>query len=129
MRTTLSRRMNLSHTAALALVGWYLMVPPHRLRNGQVLVGVDKSASISKWTIDDSFDTAVGCQDTKWKQIQEAIKARTSNTCAEAPDDHPVKRSDTRVSSAPNATITCFAMAEWEAGQCIATDDPRLKEK
>src|SRR5208282_3011382 len=114
------------HAAALALVGWYLMVPPHRVRDGQVLVGVDRSASISEWTIEDSFDTAAECQETKWKQIQEAIKLRTSKTCAEATDDHPVRRSDTRASSAFNAILTCFGMAEWEAGQCIASNDPRL---
>jgi len=40
--------MKSRHAAALALVGWYLMVPPHKVRNGQVLVGVDGSAEIAK---------------------------------------------------------------------------------
>jgi hypothetical protein len=45
--------MNLTHAAALALVGWYLMVPPgvgpnHRL---------DHAGAISRWNLIQSFDT------------------------------------------------------------------------
>src|SRR5258707_542280 len=67
------RSLNL-HAAALALVGWYLMVPPHIHRNGQVLVGVERSAAIREWEISNSFDTAADCEEERWKEIQEALK-------------------------------------------------------
>jgi hypothetical protein len=48
--------MKLGHTAALALAGWYLMVPP-RVSDWPVLV-YDTSAPLSKWHQGGSFDTA-----------------------------------------------------------------------
>jgi hypothetical protein len=50
--------MNLRHTAALTLVGWYLMVPP---------VESDKSVRpelpLSQWIQSKSYDTASECQE------------------------------------------------------------------
>jgi hypothetical protein len=57
--------MNPRHAAALALVDWYLAMPPHIHRNGQVLVGVDRSPPLGQWGIADSFDTAAECQDAE----------------------------------------------------------------
>ena len=48
--------MNLRHAAALALVGWYLMVPPIS-RQGEFL----DNAPLSKWTLLDSMDSASDC--------------------------------------------------------------------
>ncbi len=45
------------HTTALALVGWYLMMPPLDERGK-----VDKSAPVSQWTILQGFDTARNCE-------------------------------------------------------------------
>lgn len=45
--------MKTCHAAALALLGWYLMVP---------LVGGDASAPLSQWRTIDSFDTAQECR-------------------------------------------------------------------
>jgi hypothetical protein len=49
VRTPMNRR----HAAALALVGWYLMMPPE---------SGDKGAPLSKWEIVNSFDDAENCQ-------------------------------------------------------------------
>jgi hypothetical protein len=43
------------HAAVLALVGWYLLVPP--LRHS----GFDDSAPLSKWWAYKNFDTAADC--------------------------------------------------------------------
>jgi hypothetical protein len=37
--------MNLRHTAALALVGWYLMAPPFNI----ALQRIETGAPLSKW--------------------------------------------------------------------------------
>jgi hypothetical protein len=51
--------MKLHHTAALALVGWYLMVPPPVLHSS---VPVDLDAPLSKWRIFSIHDSAAECE-------------------------------------------------------------------
>ena len=105
--------MKVSHAAALALVGWYLLVPPPvpkgelsaleraQAAGSKFLVG----APLSLWAVYDSFDTAAQCR-----------KAR---------DD---LRSKSSVEG--RALLKQSAEGQWSLfAQCIATDDPRLKEK
>jgi hypothetical protein len=47
-----SETMNPRHAAALALVGWYLMVPPMYQHHE-----IDDKAPLSQWRIIQSFDT------------------------------------------------------------------------
>ena len=60
--------MNLRHAAALALVGWYLMVPP--LSN--------PSAPLSKWNLYRSYDTARECEVAKAAKVLCANTVRSS---------------------------------------------------
>jgi len=106
--------VKLRHAAALALVGWYLMVPPTRCcssakgdPNYDILCGAealegptgiitsqcgaDISASLDQWVLKGSYDTARECD-------------------AAAPH---VTAKDSLGNSIP--------------GRCVATDDPRLK--
>jgi hypothetical protein len=115
--------MKVSHAAPLALVGWYLMMPPivrmpHGSRNlsagkpihGLVLGWTDEgfSGALSHWQIVGSYDTAAEC------------KAEIATL---------------RPSSIPNG-LTSTEQKQYEQLQplqignalCIATDDPRLKE-
>jgi hypothetical protein len=98
--------MAIRHAAALALVGWYLMVPPAIPGTGQV----NQSAPLSQWTIRHLFPRNEGCEAAKSRLHQEALAAQTQND-AEArrglrdPDSH---------------CILCNA-------QCVAENDPRLK--
>ena len=50
--------MKLHHTAALAVAGWYLMMPPLGSDGRR-----DDSAPLPQWKIRGSFDTAVECTD------------------------------------------------------------------
>jgi hypothetical protein len=83
--------MKLSHAAALAVIGWNLMMPP--MNDGQS----DTQAPISAWTVFRRFDSAAACQ--KWKSKLET-RARRAGRYGPRPDF-----------------------------MCIASDDPRLKEK
>ena len=47
------------HAAALALVGWYLMVPPVDGKS------VDSDAPLSKWTVYATSDSARKCEGTR----------------------------------------------------------------
>ena len=53
--------MNLRHAAALALVVWYLLVPP--LYKGEV----EEKAPLKKWTVLQSFGTVAEC--SQWLSV------------------------------------------------------------
>jgi hypothetical protein len=62
--------MHLRHTAALALVGWYLMVPPpypHPFVKGS---DFDIDAPISKWSIYSGHDSAKECEAAQSQALQ-----------------------------------------------------------
>ncbi|MGD0076804.1 MAG: hypothetical protein ABSD31_21115 [Candidatus Binataceae bacterium] len=96
--------MNFRHAAALAAVGWYLMVPP--FGNGDF----KENAPISQWSTDTSFDTAKECED-----YRVAVNKKTQ---ADLPPH----------GSKPTDSAQAFAV-KMLLGQCIASDDPRLKGK
>jgi hypothetical protein len=51
--------MTCRHAAALALVGWYLMVPP-----AAETPRFDVKAPLNKWAIDSRFNTGGECRNT-----------------------------------------------------------------
>jgi len=86
--------MNPRHAAALALVGWYLMSPP-MLSNG----AENHSATLRKWDIIGSFDSAQQCEAYRDRHIGAFLPLMQQ-------DD---KKREILLDST-----------------CIATDDPRL---
>ena len=95
--------MNLHHAAPLALVGWYLMVPPHP--NATTL---DSDAPLSKWRVYEAFDTAVTCETAQGSEEQDW---------------------KSKADADPNNAVAKFLVKSLLASQCIAADDPRLKPK
>ena len=91
------------HAAALALVGWYLMVPQIQSEKQNLIGPFTEShePDFPNWHQVGSYDTAAEC---------EAARAQLPATLIY---DHPVAK-DTL------AVVAKFA-------QCIAPDDPRLK--
>jgi hypothetical protein len=89
--------MNPRHAATLALVGWYLMMPPAPDRPGGP---VDTSIPLSKWKITDSYDAAYDCN------VQRLIvQGYMAN---------------------PNTGKKIKSTPRGDATVCVATDDPRL---
>ena len=95
------------HAAALALVGWYLMLPdvlPHVGSAATIPSNrlFDLNASIAKWTQWEALDSARDCQDERVRLLNK------TNSDSLADDD-----------------------VEWSGrlafAKCVATDDPRLK--
>jgi hypothetical protein len=107
------------HAAAFALVGWYLMLPPAVMpKTGDPITWItyDSSAPIYQWNHMDSFDHAGDCEAAR-KALLDKTKENASIVVPEKMSQADVKRSlDERVLNAVSA-------------ECIATDDPRLKEK
>jgi hypothetical protein len=86
------------HAAALALVGWYLMMPVLDPHSWEPIGG---PRPLSQWDNEGSYDTA--------------------RECMQARDELPDKLY--------KLNLPPKAIARLITGQCIASDDPRLKEK
>jgi hypothetical protein len=100
--------MNLRHAAALAVVGWYLMIPPSGSDHKP-----DTNAPLSRWTIvvRGSFDTARQCDERHMKDVDGVDEFLKSHL-------RPIP------TAAEQESIDAVS-----AEKCIATDDPRLMEK
>ena len=108
--------MKFRHAAALALVGWYLITPPMESCIGAFSGGSCEQTPLSKWQIRATPDSLAECEKIKAVWME---KGRMYLGESDA-------RSRTRGSRiAPNEADY---MADVEA-TCVATDDPRLKEK
>jgi hypothetical protein len=99
--------MKLRHVAALALVGWYLMLaPPYQDSSGHV--GLGYGAPLSKWINLRAFETADQCEVYKpiaRKSLKSQIDAQSNKTADYWPE----------------------VFGSFATTQCVATDDPRLK--
>ena len=111
-RRPYARPMKLRHAAALALAGWYLMMPPV-YRNGKdvdpdIDIGgthLDETAPLSKWAIVASFDSAAECE-------KNLLAGRDLSV----------------IPWEPNLKSHKAIKRLWEFAACIASDDPRLKK-
>jgi len=99
--------MTIRHATALALVGWYLMVPPRVPGTGEV----NRSVPLSQWNIRRQFPKNEGCEAAKSRPHGQALAAETHNDAANP-------RRDVR-----NPELRCILCN----AQCVADDDARLK--
>jgi hypothetical protein len=103
--------MKFRHTAALAFVGWYLMMPP--LKNDQYGHPLaDQSAPLSKWQHAE-FRTYDDCEHERKKEYANWFGTK----------GHPGLVDRLKISS--NALDKWTSIVEME--KCIPSDDPRLK--
>lgn len=112
--------MKLCHAAALALVGWYLIIPPleHFPKGARDSKGKpiprwlagglkgNGDPDFSEWEIIGSYDAAASCQDEK------------ADLVLKVPDNVQDRE----------AYSAMFPFLVNQA-RCLATDDPRLKGK
>ena len=109
------RGMKPRHAAALALVGWYLMLPPMNEK------GVYTQDSISDWDHVGSYDSAAECDQTA-RQMQDGIAAIGDQEFKERSQREAAQNGKMAISRAD-------ALKRAYAAQCVASDDPRLKGK
>ena len=102
--------MNLRHAAALALVGWYLMLPPEQGGPGQFNI----HAPLSQWSLEGSFDTVDDCKRGQQDGLGKWFSA----------GEDAIKHAQTK-----ERDKDLLMVAWYNYGECIASDDPRLKEK
>jgi hypothetical protein len=118
--------MNLRHAAALALVGWYLMVPqpdaPGRAPN--------VNAPLSQWNQMGAFDSASNCEKERESRRRLAVKAldEVQQEIDAVPDStQPLVKVAPKVAQ-DSVDVSSFAIG-IEASRCVASDDPRLRKK
>jgi len=98
--------MKLHRTAALALAGWSLIMPPasHTLR-------LDMTKDLSKWNVHSTHATSAECEQEK--QRLQASMAEAAN--------------------APKTTLRRpgrdLLAARYRNARCVSSDDPALKAK
>ncbi len=85
--------IKLRHTAALALMGWYLFVPPQTRFWWIGEQRYDDAAPLSRWTLDRSFDKAAGCEAARLASQEQTGDAaiRMGHAVCVASDDPRLK--------------------------------------
>ena len=102
------------HIAALALVGWYLMMPPNSTR---IPHSVESEAPLSRWSIVTSFDTSESCE----KALADLQSQNRDPT--ELDTTGKLRRSQKQ---APDPAL---GRARAINSGCVESDDFRLKGK
>jgi hypothetical protein len=105
--------MKARHPTALAIVVWYLMIPPIGADNK-----VDAHASLSKWRKGVSFESEKQCDDSLKDAIQNPMTSAEYQAAAKA-----TRKAKMRPLSKSEMT------RRTAESQCVAGDDPRLKAK
>ena len=85
--------IKLRHTAALALMGWYLFVPPQTRFWWIGEQRYDDAAPLARWTIDRSFDKASVCEAARLATQEQAGDAaiRMGHAACVASEDPRLK--------------------------------------
>jgi hypothetical protein len=105
-RVVRAKVMKLRHVGALALVGWYLMIPPPQ--EGSVDFNI--RAPLSEWKVIDSYVDVGACERGRIVHLSQSYASSDSEATKEAEGDAP-------------------AAIQLNEGLCIASNDPRLKSK
>jgi hypothetical protein len=105
---------NRRHLAALALVGWYLIMPPD---SAKIPHSVDSDVPLSRWTIVTSFDTEDLCE--------KALTDVQNNEQDPAELDKTGKLQRYR-KKPPDAAL---GKARALNAACVQSDDVRLKAR
>ena len=103
--------MRLRHAAALALVGWYLMVPPR---------GAQEEKPLSEWAAMGAFDSSGECTAAQHDLVENARKD-FKKRYGKAADRASIAAATGRASSTQELDQINLLSA-----QCVASDDPGL---
>jgi hypothetical protein len=106
------RPMKLHHAAALALTGWYLMLPPLHFvgpaSDPYSLAIVDSAAPLSRWLAMMTFKTLQECDD---------FSAHLARNLRQSVNTERDKKD-----------VETLIEIWLDKYQCVATEDPRLKK-
>jgi len=112
--------MRLGHAAALALTGWYLMAPPVGA-SPEIGYYVDIRKPISAWRMLSPHDTAKECDEA----ARRALRTKIEQNGGKPIYSMPAPKTETEL----GLLLRKMQIESYYRAECIATDDPRLKEK
>jgi len=115
--------MSSRHAAALALVGWYLLMPPWA--GGDPPTDVNTSAPLIQWNVGYSFDTRAECQNARAGESRLSDKSLGEKVDAQFADTFS---GQTPTFEQREGAIKLLRKRINEM-RCVSGDDPRLKEK
>ena|SRR6266478_8845086 len=95
--------MKTRHAAALALVGWYLMVPPSAFRFSDLATGLEP---LYQWLQIGSFDSANACEQGRRMMIDRFM---------------------TKLQRDSSDATAVHSLDAFYYSECVANDDLRLK--
>lgn len=101
------------HASALAIILWYLMIPPIGADNK-----VDSHAPLPQWRIGVGFQSEKECDDS----------LKDANQNPMTPAEYQAAAKATRRAKMKPLTMSEMTRRTAES-QCVAGDDPRLKAK
>jgi len=113
--------MLIRHAAALALVGWYLMVPPLFKQ------GINSNAPLSDWDQKGAFDTADKCEEARSRLsdcgevLNDARPGNAIDLCGAGFKPRSAYKDKSQ------ADIVGQLAFQYMEARCVSTDDPRLK--
>ena len=113
LRGSLYRARSGIHAAALAIVAWYLMIPPVNADNR-----VDARAALSKWRQGVSFASKNECEASLKDAMENPMTLSEYQAAAKATlkaKMHPLSQSE--------------MTRRMQESVCVSSDDPRLKAK
>jgi|HubBroStandDraft_1064217.scaffolds.fasta_scaffold46531_2 hypothetical protein len=105
--------MNTRHAASIALVAWYLMIPPIGADNN-----VDEHAPLLQWRKGVTFQSERECDDSLKDAIQNPM----------TPDEYQAAAKATRKAKMMPLSKSEMTKRTLES-LCVADDDPRIKAK
>ena len=119
--------MKLRHAAALALVGWYLMVPPIESIEDRIAPNAhshyldwkgDRPPPLRSWSIKGTYATADECADALLPDSRDPRYRNRADPDAQYRQYMKVTRN-----------MSAGEIRALFMGQCVASDDRRLKAK
>jgi|ERR1700722_9386603 hypothetical protein len=124
-RKRTKKEMTFRHTVALALVGWYLLLPPAGT-DGRV---PNTNAPLSAWHQDGAFHRSAACMKKRKARLnlsrQQVATLEQQN--AKEMKSHVYTSEPVARDYMSEPAVRTFA-AQMQASRCISTDDPRLKK-
>lgn len=100
--------IGLSHAAAFALAGWFLMIPPASPKSPSQ---ADANVPLSKWQTLAPFDDAASCEKIRGVLLNFARKKVAES--ADAPQEHRTK--------------VLLKYSKVASSRCVDANDPGLK--
>ncbi len=116
------RIMKRRHAAALALVGWYLMVPPAIMNSEGRYTEIDATAALSHWKILGSFDSASQCEALRTELPKPDFQLRALEGLLRSSKQH-----NSFEATAGRDSLQYLTDAYATGGSCVSTGDPPLK--